>query len=155
MTTSGNLMNTRLRDFTVAVNNQTRSDDKDFGDIILGCFEAGEVIALISGNTAVMDTRHPEIKHDVEAFIQQNGGLEKSEEKFVQSTSSLFLDGLRNNPRVFEGFEPETVTADVAKKHYKGIIECIMRTDYTPANPFSNVVFSHLGIPAQNEEIPR
>jgi uncharacterized ubiquitin-like protein YukD len=137
LTTSGNLMNTRLRDFSVSVNDQTRQDDKDFGDVILGCFEAQEVIALLSGNTAVLDTRHPEIRADVEAFIQKCGSMEKTEEKFVQSTSTLFMDGLRNNANVFEGFEPETVTKDIASKHFKGIIDCIRRTDYDQEHKFS------------------
>lgn len=153
VTTSPNVLNTRLRDFSVAVNDQRRADEKDFGDVILGCFEAQEVIALITGNTTVIDGKHAEIRADVEAFITTCGSMENAEKKYVDSTVSLFLDGLRNNPNVYEGFEPETVTKEIARKHFPGFIDCIRRDNYTPDRPFSQVELAHKGVPHSIKEI--
>lgn len=139
MATNPNLLNTRLRDFTVSVNNQVRQEERDFGDVILGSFQAHEVLALISGNTEVINNLHPEIRQDMNAFIEKSGGMDKTEEKFVQSTLALFMDGLRNNENVFDGFEPETVTKEIAHKHFPGVIQCIQRTDYDQTNTFSQV----------------
>lgn len=139
MTTNPNAMSTRMRDFSVSVNNQARQDDKDFVDVIIGSLEAQEVIALMSGNGAILDTRHADIKADVTAFIELRGGMEGAQKNFVKSTENLFLEGLQNNPNVYEGFEPAEVTKEIAKKHFHGIIECIQRSDYAQEDRFSDV----------------
>jgi hypothetical protein len=139
MTANPNLMSTRMRDFSVSVNSQTRQEEKDFVDVIIGSLEAQEVVGLISGNNAILDARHAEIKADVTAFIQERGGVDEAQKNFVKSTENLFLEGLRNNPNVYEGFEPSEVTKEIASKHFHGMIECIQRSDYTQDDRFSDV----------------
>lgn len=153
MTTSPGLMSTRLRDFSVSVNNRTMQEEKDFCDIVIGSLQAQELISLLSGNKEPLDTRHPDIRADVEAFIQSSGGLENAKKTFVKSTENLFLEGLRNNPNVYEGFEPSEVTKEIANKHFNGIVECIQRNDYTQDDKFSDVGVDNLGVHSADQNL--
>jgi hypothetical protein len=142
MASSGDVMNTRIRDININLNGGPR-EDPDFGDILFGSLLPTEAMGLLSGNVSCLDQRHGDIRNDIKEFVEKQGGVEASKKAFVKSTTSLFLDGLRNNPCVYEGFEPETVTEEVASKHYEGIIACIER-DPTPEHPFSKEFLARL-----------
>ena len=96
-------------------------------------------MGLLQGNLEVLDTRHDDIRADMEAFIAKVGGEKQAQENLVTSTQSLFLEGLNNNPRVYEGFEPITVTREIAERHYQGIVDCIRSRDYGNGRLFSKV----------------
>lgn len=138
-------MGSRLRDMQININDQQTEPDKDLIDILIGPLRVDELLALLNGDIAVFDQRHHEIQTDVENYIQQLGGDQKAKEVFFKNAKEVLTDGLKDNPCVYPGFEPEEVCKDIVDKHYDGIIACIRRSNYSPEDRFSTVASSHTG----------
>ena len=132
-------MEARVRDMQINVNNQQPQPEKDFIDILVGPLRVDELLNLLGGNVQVFDQRHEEIRADIETYIQQQGGDQKAKEAFLKSTKEMLTDGLKDNPCVYPGFEPEEVCKDIVDKHYDGIVACIRRSNYTNEDRFSTV----------------
>ena len=153
---SSNIMEARIRDLQINVNNQSTTAPKDFGDVIIGALRSQDLLKMFTGDVTPLDSNHAEIRSDTNAYIEEHGGLEQAKTKFVQTANDMFLEGLKNNPHVYEGFEPEEVSKEISHKHYYGIIECIRRDDYTEVHPFSKVApFLLIGTHHQTQELHR
>ena len=126
----------RVRDFAAQTG---LVEELEFDDVLIGCLRVDEMIGLLGGNTGVFDAKHAEIRSDLEGFIEKCKGIEGAKKNFRKTTANLFMEGLKNNPNVYEGFEPESVLDETVERHFSGIIECIRRSDYRSPQGFSQV----------------
>ena len=51
----------------------------------------------------------------------------------------LYTNGLKEDPCVYPGFDPDLILKEACEKHFPGILRAIRREDYTPEDKFSTV----------------